>query len=269
MFKDLFSLAGRVALVTGGSRGIGKMIAAGFLAQDAAKVYITARKAGPCEATAQELSAAYAGECIALPIDISTLAGVELLATEIRKREPKLDILVNNAGAAWGADFDEFPESGWDKVVNLNLKTPFFLTKALAAPLRAAASAERPAKVINIASIDGIFVNPMETYSYAASKSGLIHLTRRMAAKLIRDHIVVSAIAPGPFKSDMNKAARDHADEVAKRVPSGRIGTDEDMAGAAIFLSSPARDYVVGATIAVDGGIVYANAGVKGQGWDS
>ena len=268
MFKDLFSLKGRVALVTGGSRGIGKMIAGGFLAQGAAKVYITARKAGPCEATAKELTAEYDGECIALPIDISGMAGIEMLGTEIKKREPKLDILVNNAGAAWGADFDEFPESGWDKVMNLNLKTPFFLTKALAAPLRAAASAQRPGKVINIVSIDGIFVNPMETYSYHASKAGLIHLTRRMAARLIRDHIVVSAIAPGPFKSDMNKAARDHADQVATRVPAGRIGTDEDMAGAAIYLASRAGDYVVGATIAVDGGIVYANPGIQGDGWD-
>jgi NAD(P)-dependent dehydrogenase (short-subunit alcohol dehydrogenase family) len=268
MFKDLFSLNGRVALVTGGSRGIGKMIAGGFLSQGASRVYITARKAAPCEATARELTAEYDGQCIALPIDISNLAGIEMLAAEIKKREPKLDILVNNAGAAWAADFDEFPETGWDKVMNLNLKTPFFLTKALAAPLRAAASAGKPAKVINIASIDGIFVNPMESYSYAASKSGLIHLTRRMAVKLIRDHIVVTAIAPGPFKSDMNTAARDHADEVATRVPSGRIGTDEDMAGAAIYLASRAGDYVVGATIAVDGGIVYANAGIKGDGWD-
>jgi len=153
--------------------------------------------------------------------------------------------------------------------MNLNVKTPFFLTKALAAPLRAAASAERPAKVINIASIDGIFVNPMETYSYAASKAGLIHLTRRMAAKLIGDHVVVTAIAPGPFASDMNRAARDHADDVATRVPLGRIGTEEDMAGAAIFLASRAGDYVVGATLPVDGGIVYANAGIKGSGWDS
>jgi NAD(P)-dependent dehydrogenase (short-subunit alcohol dehydrogenase family) len=269
MFKDLFSLRGRIALVTGGSRGIGKMIASGFLSHSAAKVYITARKAAPCEAAAKELSAQYGGECIALPIDISTLAGIETLAGEIKKREPKLDILVNNAGAAWGADFDEFPESGWDKVANLNLKTPFFLTQALAAPLRAAARSGRPAKVINIASIDGIFVNPLETYSYAASKAGLIHLTRRMAAKLISDHVVVSAIAPGPFKSDLNRAARDHAEEVATRVPAGRIGTDEDMAGAAIYLASRAGDYVVGATIAVDGGIVYANPGIKGAGWDS
>src|SRR4051812_21881452 len=238
MFKDLFSLNGRIALVTGGSRGIGKMIAAGFLAQGAAKVYISARKAGPCEATAKELSAEYDGECIALPIDISTMAGIEMLAAEIRKREPKLDILVNNAGAAWGAEFDEFPESGWDKVMNLNVKSPFFLTKALAGPLRAAASAERPAKVINIASIDGIHVNPLETYSYQASKAGLIHLTRRMAARLIRDHIVVSCIAPGAFASDMNRAARDHADKVSDLVPAGRIGTTEDMAGTAIYLAS-------------------------------
>src|ERR1700743_2262304 len=212
MFKDLFSLQGRVALVTGGSRGIGKMIAAGFLAQGAAEVYITARKAGPCEATAKELTAEFGGECIALPIDISTMAGIDMLAAEIRKREPRLDILANNAGAAWGAEFDEFPEAGWDKVMNLNVKTPFFLAKALAAPLRAAASAERPAKVINIASIDGQSVNPLETYSYQASKAGLIHLTRRMAAKLIKDHIVVAGIAPGAFASDMNRAARDHAD---------------------------------------------------------
>jgi NAD(P)-dependent dehydrogenase (short-subunit alcohol dehydrogenase family) len=190
-----------------------------------------------------------------------------MLAGEIRKREAKLDILVNNAGAAWGADFDEFPESGWDKVMNLNVKTPFFLTKALAAPLRAAASVERPAKVINIASIDGIFVNPLETYSYHASKAGLIHLTRRMAARLIADNIVVSAIAPGPFPSDMNIDARDNADKVAQRVPARRVGTDEDMAGAAIYLASRAGDYVVGATLAVDGGIAYARTGFEGSRW--
>ena len=262
---ELFSIRGRTALVTGGSRGIGKMIAEGFV-RSGVKVYISARKAGPCEKTARELSAY--GTCVALPLDASGAEGARTMAESYLAHEGTLDILVNNAGAAWGADFDEFPESGWDKVVNLNLKTPFFLTKALAAPLRAAATAAKPSKVINIASIDGIFVNPLETYSYAASKSGLIHLTRRMAAKLIHDQIVMSAIAPGPFKSDMNKAARDNADAVAKRVPSGRIGSDEDMAGAAIYLASRAGDYVVGATIAVDGGIVYANPGLAGDGWD-
>lgn len=268
MFTDLFSLKGRVALVTGGSRGIGKMIAAGFLAQGADRVYITARKAGPCEATAKELTELYSGECIALPIDISTLAGIDMVAAEINKREPSLDILVNNAGAAWGADFDEFPESGWDKVMNLNVKTPFFLTKALAPLLRAAASPSRPAKVINIASIDGIFVNPLETYSYAASKSGLIHLTRRLAVRLIKDNVVVTAIAPGAFASDMNRAARDNSDVVAERIPARRIGSDEDMAGTAIYLASRAGDYVVGATVVVDGGVVYANPGIAGAGWD-
>src|SRR6201988_3573113 len=242
MFEDLFSLKGRVAVVTGGSRGIGKMIAAGFVAHGAARVYITARKAGPSEATAKELTAKYDGECIALGIDISTVEGCEKLAAEILKREPRLDILVNNAGAAWGADFDEFPEGGWDKVMDLNVKSLFFLTKALAKPLRAAASAERPAKVINIASIDGIFVNPQETYSYAASKAAVIHLTRRMAAKLIKEHINVTAIAPGAFASDMNKAARDHGDVLAKRIPAQRIGTDEDMAGIAVRLVYRARD---------------------------
>jgi len=263
MFNDLFSLKDRVALVTGGSRGIGKMIAAGFLGSGAARVYITARKGGPCEATAKELTAAYDGECIALPIDMSTMAGCEQLAGEIIKREPRLDILVNNAGAAWGAEFDEFPESGWDKVMNLNVKSLFFLTKALHKPLRAAASFERPAKVINIASIDGIFVNPMETYSYQASKAAVIHLTRRMAAKLVKEHIIVTAIAPGAFASDMNRAARDHGDVLAKRIPAGRIGTEEDMAGLAIFLASRAGDYVVGNAIAIDGGVVYASAGLE------
>jgi NAD(P)-dependent dehydrogenase (short-subunit alcohol dehydrogenase family) len=255
--KDMFSLAGRVALVTGGSRGIGKMIARGYL-EFGAKVYISARKAEACDATAAELTKDGA-VCISLPIDISTVDGCRALAAEIRKREGRLDILVNNAGAAWGAGFDEFPEHGWDKVMNLNLKSPFFLTQALHAELKAAASVERPAKVINIASIDGIKLNPLETYSYHASKSGLIYLTRRMAATLVSDQIVVSCIAPGPFPSEMNRAARDHGDAIAARTPLRRIGRDEDMAGAAIYLASRAGDYVVGDTIAVDGGIAYAS----------
>ena len=257
MMKNLFSLEGRVALVTGGSRGIGKMIAAGFL-EYGAKVYISARKAEACNATAAELSA-NGGTCISLPQDISTLDGCRALAEGIRQREPRLDILVNNAGAAWAADFDEFPEHGWDKVMSLNVKSPFFLTQALHGVLKAGASDERPAKVINIASIDGIRLNPLETYSYHASKAALIYLTRRMAAKLVADRIVVTAIAPGPFASEMNRAARDRADIVAARTPLRRIGRDEDMAGAAIYLASRAGDYVVGETIAVDGGISYAN----------
>jgi NAD(P)-dependent dehydrogenase (short-subunit alcohol dehydrogenase family) len=258
MIKDLFSLEGRVALVTGGSRGIGRMIAEGFLMQGA-KVYISSRKADKCDAMAEELSKG-GGVCISLPQDVSTVEGCRALAARLAEREPKLDILVNNAGAAWGATFEDFPESGWDKVLNLNLKSPFFLTQALHGTLKAAASAERPAKVINIASIDGIRLNPQETYSYHASKSALIYLTRRLAARLISDHIVVSAIAPGAFASDMNRDARDHGEAVARRIPSRRIGTDEDMAAAAIYLASRAGDYVVGETIAVDGGVALAQA---------
>lgn len=257
MLTDLFSLKGRVALVTGGSRGIGKMIAAGFIAQGA-KVYISSRKPGACDETAAELSKD-GGVCISLPQDVSTVEGVQSLARRLTDLEPKLDILVNNAGAAWGAEFEEFPESGWDKVMNLNLKSPFFLTQALHGALKAAGSAERPAKIINIASIDGIKLNPMETYSYHASKSGLIYLTRRLAARLIRDNINVTAIAPGAFASEMNRAARDMGDEVARRIPSRRIGRDEDMAAAAIYLASRAGDYVVGETIAVDGGVALAS----------
>jgi NAD(P)-dependent dehydrogenase (short-subunit alcohol dehydrogenase family) len=255
---DLFSLKGRVALVTGGSRGIGRMIATGFLKQGAARVYISARKAEACDATAKELSAF--GDCVSLPADVSTVAGVNALAAEIIKREKRLDVLVNNAGAAWGAPFAEFPESGWDKVVDLNLKTPFFLTQALTPLLAASATAQAPAKVINIASIDGIAVNPLETYSYAASKAGLIHLTKRMALHLVKQHIVCSAIAPGAFASEMNKVARDEADKVAARVPAGRVGVDDDMAGAAIFLASAAGNYVVGQTLVVDGGATLSRA---------
>jgi 2-deoxy-D-gluconate 3-dehydrogenase len=256
MIENLFSLQGRIALVTGGSRGIGKMIAQGFV-ESGAKVYISSRKADACDATAAELSAF--GPCVSLPQDISTVAGCKALAARIEDLEGKLDILVNNAGAAWLADFDEFPEQGWDKVMNLNVKSPFFLTQALHAALKKAASAETPAKVINICSIDGIRLNPLDTYSYHASKSSLLYLTKRMAARLVSDRIVVSAIAPGPFASEMNRAARDHADAVAARTPMGRIGREEDMAGAAIFLASKAGDYVCGDSIAVDGGIAYAS----------
>ena len=251
---ELFSLKGRSALITGGSRGIGRMIAEGFL-RAGARVYISARKAPACDQAAQELS--QLGHCVSLPGDVSTLEGIQQLVADYRQHEKTLDILVNNAGAAWGAPYEEFPESGWDKVVDLNLKAPFFLTQALT-PLLKRAATDHLAKVIHIASIDGVSVNPQETYSYAASKAGLIHLTRRMALKLAPERIAVSAIAPGAFASTMNKDARDHGDEVAQRIPLGRIGTPEDMAGAAIFLASRAGDYVVGSTLIVDGGVTYA-----------
>ena len=252
---DLFSLQGRIALVTGGSRGIGKMIAEGFLTYGAKRVYITARKAAACDAAAEALS--QYGECVSLPGDISTMEGIQGLADRIKEREEKLDILVNNAGAAWGAAFDEFPEAGWDKTVDLNMKTPFFLTQALIGPLRAAAK-DRVAKVINICSIDGQSVSKEETYPYGASKAGLLHMTKRMALRLAVDNIAVSAIAPGAFASDMNKVARDHADAVSKAIPAGRIGSEEDMAGAAIYLASRAGDYVTGSAVTVDGGVSFA-----------
>ncbi len=257
MNPHLFSLSGRVALVTGGSRGIGRMIAAGFM-QQGARVYITSRKAAACDATAADLSAmGYAGSCISMPGDVSTVAAAKELAAALATREVALDILVNNAGAAWGEAFETFPETGWDKVMDLNLKTPFFLTQALY-PLLKKAGQTQPAKVINVASIDGISVNPWETYSYAASKAGLIHLTKRMALRLAQDNIVVSGIAPGAFASEMNKEARDHGEAVASRIPAGRIGRDDDMAGIAIYLASRAGDYVMGQTIAVDGGVTLA-----------
>lgn len=248
----LFSVAGKVVLITGGSRGIGKMFAQAFV-QNGARVYITARKAAVCDATAAELSAF--GECISIPIDVSTVEGCQALAAELAKREAKLDVLINNAGAAWGAAFATFPESGWDKVMDLNTKSVFFLTQALFPLLRAAASPATPAKVINIASIDGISVSHLEHYSYGASKAGLIHLTKEMSVWLIKENIVVTGIAPGYFPSDMNFEARDHADETAKVVPNGRLGAAEDMGAAALYLASRAGDYVVGQTITVDGGV--------------
>ena len=250
--SKLFSLDGRVALVTGGSRGIGRMIAEGFLRQGAT-VYISARKAEACDATAAELSKI--GPCVSLPADVSKMDGIARLVAALQDREQRLDILVNNAGAAWGAPFDEFPEAGWDKVVDLNMKSPFFLTQALHGMLKAGAATGSLAKVINIASIDGQSVNPWETYSYAASKAGVIHLSKRMALRLIEDGIVVNAICPGAFASEMNKDARDNADTVAKRVPARRVGVSDDMAAAAIYLASRAGDYVVGTALTVDGGV--------------
>ncbi len=254
--SKLFSLEGRIALVTGGSRNLGKTIAEAYIAQGA-KVYISSRKAPDCEQTAQELGP----NCISLPQDVSTVAGPQALAAAFAEREQKLDILVNNAGAAWAAPFEEFPEKGWDKVMDLNLKSPFFLVQALHEQLKAGGASGHPAKVINITSIDGQRLNPWETYSYHASKSGLIYLTKRLAARLVRDNIIVTSIAPGAFASDMNRAARDHAEKVGKGIPLGRIGTAEDLAGAAIFLASRAGDYVVGDTITVDGGLVHAALG--------
>ncbi len=252
MMNDLFSLKGRTALVTGGTRGIGRMIAQGFLEQGA-KVYISGRNAERAEATAKELSAF--GPCIPLAIDVAGADGARKLAAAYLAKESGLDILVHNAGAAWGAPFKEFPENGWDKVMDLNVKTPFFLTQALHGALKAKATADRPSKVVIIASVDGFFVNRQETYSYHASKAGVLHLAKKMAMQLIEDHIVVSAIAPGAFPTDMNRIARDTPEFYDDHIPAKRVGRPEDIAGTAVFLASKAGNYVVGTTVTVDGGV--------------
>ena len=253
--NQLFDLTGRIALVTGGSRGLGLQIAEA-LGDAGARLMLTARKADELESACAQLQARGI-DARWVAADASTPEGVARIVDETCERLGDIDILVNNAGAAWGAPYAEFPESGWDKVVDLNMKAPFFLTQALTPMLKAAATGHL-AKVINIASIDGVSNNPQETYSYQASKAGLIHLTRRMALHLAPERIGVSAIAPGAFASSMNKEARDHADEVAGRIPAGRVGTPEDMAGAAIYLASRAGDYVTGATLIVDGGVTWA-----------
>ena len=261
--NDLFSIKGKTALVTGGSRGIGEMIAAGFLA-NGAKVYISARKADVCAATANRLSEAYGGECIALTADLSQLAGVESLTKQLSERESTLDILVNNAGASWGAPLELFPEVGWDKVMDTNVKGVFFLTQKLLPLLRQAARAASPARVINIGSVDGIKAATFDSFSYGASKAAVHHLTRFMAAHLTKEHILFNAIAPGPFPTWMLSTGVGFGGEtenvdwqlVGKHNPSGRVGTAQDIAGLVIFLCSRAGEYVVGQTIACDGGVV-------------
>ena len=252
--NDLFDISGKVALVTGGSRGIGEMIAEGFVA-NGVRTYISARKADACDATAARLSEQ--GECISIPADLSTTDGVAKLAEEIGRREERLDILVNNAGAIWGAPIEEFPESAWDKVMDVNVKGPFFLTQALLPLLEAAAKAEDPARIINVGSIDGLNVNKMGTYSYGPSKAAIHHLTRTFASHLADRNITANAIAPGPFPSKMTAGiAKTMGEEIRAHVPLKRWGDPADMAGTAIFLASKAGAYVSGAVIPVDGGIV-------------
>ncbi len=250
---ELFDLKGKTAVVTGGSRGIGEMIAEGFVSSGV-KTYISSRKADACNATAERLSAH--GECISIPADLSTLDGVNSLVEALKAQESRIDILVNNAGATWGAAIEEFPEGGWDKIMDINVKGPFFLTQALLPMLEASASEDDPARIINVGSVDGINVNRLPTFSYGPSKSAVHHMTRVLAAHLADRNITVNAIAPGPFPSKMMAATLEQfGEQIRKGVPLKRIGEPGDMAGAAIYLASRASNYVTGIVIPVDGGI--------------
>ena len=258
--KNLFSIEGKTALVTGGSRGIGEMIAAGFLA-NGAKVYISSRKAETCDATAKRLQEEYGGECISLPADLSNLEGIESLVGQLS--DTSLDILVNNAGASWGEPIDEYSEKGWDKVMDTNVKGVFFLTQKLLTLLRSSGTAEDPSRVINIGSIDGIKTGLFDAFSYGPSKAALHHLTRVLAASLVKENIIVNAIAPGPFPTWMLSTGVGGGGDldidwaaVGDSNPRGRVGTPEDIAGLAIFLCSRAGAYTVGETITCDGGAV-------------
>lgn len=252
---ELFGLAGKVAVVTGGSRGIGFMIAQGLL-EAGADVIISARKAEACEAAAEQLRAF--GNCTPLPGDVSTPEGCAALAAAITEQSDVLDILVNNAGASWGAPIEEYPSDGWDKVMNTNVRGVFQLTQALLPNLRAAASEEDPARVINIGSVDGLRSPSMDSFAYSSSKAAVHQLTRHLASRLTRDNITVNAIAPGPFDSKMMAFVLDDPEgraAAASSVPLGRIGRPDDMAGAAVFLASRAGSYLTGTVLPVAGGV--------------
>ena len=256
-FQSLFSLEGKTALVTGGSRGIGAMIAEGLVSAGC-RVYISSRTAADCEQTIERLKN-YPGVCLALPADISSVDGIEALIAALSKREDSVDILVNNAGVAWGEPFEQFSEKGWDRVMNLNAKSVFFLTQKMMPLLKRPATAEDPSRVINITSVLGSRTDPMMAYSYCASKAALAQMTRNLAYDLARDNITVNGISPGFFPSKMTAHIMD--DEEANREMLGkarfpRYGKAEDIAGLTIFLCSRSGAYVTGDIIPIDGGLL-------------
>jgi NAD(P)-dependent dehydrogenase (short-subunit alcohol dehydrogenase family) len=253
VMPELFDVRGKVVVVTGGSRGIGRSIAEGFVKAGAA-VYICSRDAEACAVAAGDLS--QHGECHAIPANLGTVVGCQAFATELAGQTANLDVLVNNAGAVWVESFEDYPESGWDKVFDLNVKGSFFLVQALLPLLRAAASPDDPARIINIGSIDGFHVPKHETYAYPASKAAVHQLSRHLAAQLTSASITVNAIAPGMFMSKMMKGTVEQRGEasVLAPVPLKRFVSPSDMAGAAIFLASPAGSYITGAVLPVDGG---------------
>ncbi len=254
--KKLFDISGKVALVSGGSRGIGEMIAEGFV-KNGVKTFITSRKADQCNETAKRLS--QYGDCISIPADLTDIKEIKKIKKIIQGKVDRIDILINNAGAVWATDFDSFPENGWDKVMDTNVKAMFFLTQELIDLLEKSATNEDPSRVINVGSIDGIGIPRAETYSYPASKAAVHQLTRVMANRLANRNININAIAPGPFESQMMKSTlKSFGDEIINSVPRKRIGKPEDMAGAAIFLSSKASAYITGIVMPVDGGSLIA-----------
>ncbi|PZG19902.1 3-oxoacyl-ACP reductase [Micromonospora craterilacus] len=257
--SELFSVAGRTALVTGGTQGIGRMIAQGFV-EAGARVYLTARTKSDCDDVARELTAG-GGECVAIPADLSDEQECVRLAREIAEREQKLHILVNNAGTAWTAPVEQFPASAWDRVLDLSLKAPLFLVRELAPLLRAAGTADDPARIVNIGSADAQRVPEMPTYSAAAAKAAIHHVTR-MLAHDFAPTVTANVIAPGSFPSRMMAGVLEAmGEEIAAVTPMQRIGRPDDIVGTAIYLCSRAGSYVTGSVVTVDGGLSTARTG--------